>query len=116
VLEFASLAFTAAAIFQIGRWAKGRGDLTGALLLVSWLQFLILLLQVALVVIAVVVTQLAGLLTLTFPVLFGWLLTQFVMELHGFTSPWKVFVGIVAAFLGLCIVMTVILISFGIGV
>jgi hypothetical protein len=84
-------------LFRIGRFWNGRGSFADSLTVLIWFQIIML---------AVQAVQL-GLLTLLPPfapaayiaglVLFFWLMTNFVAELHGFASLSKTFFGILLA-------------------
>jgi len=63
-------------------------------LLVSWLQFVLICLQVVQIVAMVLLPPLAFLIGVAGIILFFWLLTAFVAELHGFSSTIGVFVSI----------------------
>ncbi len=83
-------------IYRIGRAAAGTGSFADALLVMVWLQFIMLGLQVGAACGAdarcrrwPAIVELGGL------VLFLWLLTNFIAELHGFRSLALVFGGIV---------------------
>jgi hypothetical protein len=101
------------AIFWIGRAMGGTGSFEEAILLVAWLQFIMVCLQViqavALMFFPGVVVALIGMAGVA---LFLWLLTNFVAVLHGFSSLFQVFIMIlVSAFaiaFGLSIILTLI--------
>lgn len=101
------------AIFLIGRRAGGHGSLDDAILLVTWLQFILICIQVAQTVIFLVVPAFAAMIGLASVVLFFWLLTNFVAEMHGFNSLGGVFTAILATLIGFAVVMSVILTVFG---
>ena len=96
VLQGAVMAAGAWAMFAAGTARGGTGSLSGAISLVAWLQFVLLLLQVAQLVAQVILPPLAGIIGFAGVVLFFWLLTAFVMELHGFRSALVTLLGIVA--------------------
>lgn len=70
----------------IGRWRGGRGTLPQTLALFAWLQFVMLILQVAQIAAEIVLPPFAIFLAYASVGLFLWLLVHFVMELHGFRS------------------------------
>lgn len=82
-------------ITAVGRMRGGRGTFGGALLLVAWLLFILLCVQALQVALGVVLPPLADLVGLVGLGLMLWLMTNFVAELHGFTSLWQVFLGLV---------------------
>lgn len=82
-------------IFQVGKAWGGQGSFGDAVLAVVWLQVFLLALQAGQTVglaLIPVVAVLIGPLSL---VVFFWLQTQFVAEVHGFRSGAKVFLGII---------------------
>ena len=86
------------AVQTIGRRAGGSGTFPDALLLLAWLQFVMIAVQIAQLVVLLVVPPLFGLVTMASLAIFMWLLVNFTMALHGFTSALKVAVGTVFAF------------------
>jgi hypothetical protein len=94
ILQWVVLLISVHAIHRVGRWRGGHGDLQGAVILVAWLQFILLCVQIAQLVAQALVPPLADLLGLLGLVLFLWLLTNFVAQLHGFASLGLTFLGI----------------------
>ena len=95
--------------------AGGRGSLANALLLVAWFQVILLVVVLALTALGLILPPAAGLLALALPVLVGWMLTQFVMELHGFTSAWRVLFGILGGYVAVVIALSLVLAAVGFG-
>lgn len=95
-LQFALAVLLALGIRWIGAAAGGTGSWEGALLAVTWLQLILLLLQVVQLASLLVLPPLAALIGLFGVGLFFWLLTGFIAELHGFTSRLKVFFALLA--------------------
>ena len=81
-------------IHLIGNWAGGEGELDDAILLVAWMQFILICLQVAQIVAVFVFPVLALLLGLAGLVLVFVLLTVFISELHGFKSMPGIFFAV----------------------
>ena len=77
------------------------------LLLMAWLQFILLCLQVLQLVTQVLLPPLSELLGLVGLALFFWLLTNFIAELHGFGSLVKTFVAVL-----ICLVLAAFLLAF----
>jgi hypothetical protein len=94
-LQWIILTLSAVLIHRVGQARGGTGSFVDAMLIVVWLQVLMLALQVVQLLALVIAPPLAALLNLGGLVLFFWLMTNFVAELHGFTSRRAVFVGIV---------------------
>ncbi|PWE33113.1 YIP1 family protein [Maritimibacter sp. 55A14] len=106
------LVVTVTAVDRIGRAFGGKGDFLGALKLIVWLQMINLAIQIIQFFALLVAPPVAGLIGIASLLLFFWLLTQFVTELHGFESGFHVFVGIVisafAIILGLSVVLALL--------
>lgn len=99
----------------IGRLAGGVGTFPDALLLLAWLQFVMVAVQVVQLVALLLVPPLFGLATFAALAIFMWLLVNFTMALHGFTSALKVAVGAVFSFFGLAVVLAIVLGVLGLG-
>jgi hypothetical protein len=96
----------------VGRWRGGTGNFADALVLIVWWQTFLLgfqLLQIAALLVLPVATNLLGLVGL---VLVFWLLTAFIAELHGFSSPAKVLVGIIATLIAVSILLSMLMLPF----
>lgn len=99
VMQWATLALAALLIHRIGRARGGNGSFPDTVLLIVWLQFLMLVLQGAQLLLLILVPPLAALAALAGIVIFFWLLTSFIAELHGFRSRGKVLVFVVLTIL-----------------
>lgn len=97
------------AVQGIGRALGGGGTFPDSLLLVAWLQFVMLVFQLVQIISLLIVPAVFGMITIVALVFFMWMLTNFVMALHGFTSPIKVFVGIIFSFLAMATVLAILL-------
>lgn len=109
VIQWVILAATVLCIHQIGRAFGGKGMLTDALLVVVWLQVIMLAVQVAQLFSLILFAPLAGLVNLAGFILFFWLFTSFIAELHGFQSRWAVFAGVIGSGFAIAIVVAVVL-------
>ncbi|SUZ32281.1 hypothetical protein ROE7235_02037 [Roseibaca ekhonensis] len=103
------------AVQGIGRLAGGKGTFPDALLLLAWLQFVMIAVQILQLVAMVLVPPLFGFATMLALAVFIWLLVNFTMALHGFTSALKVVVGTVFSFFGLAVVLAIVLSVLGLG-
>jgi len=101
VALFAALALTALAFTQAGRALGGTATMAGMLALLSWLQALRLMVQVALVVLALAMPALAGIVVIVAAVWGLYILLAFMAEVHGFDSLWRAAGALVFAFVGL---------------
>lgn len=104
------------AVFWIGRAMGGTGSLEETALLVIWLQFIMICLQVAQTAALLVIPPLAGMIGVFGLVLFLWLLTNFIAVLHGFSSLIQVFIMILVAAFGIAFGLSIILTIIGISV
>jgi hypothetical protein len=104
------------AIHHIGRFFGGTGSLEEAALLVIWLQFIFVCIQVLQILFILVLPPLAGLITLVAIGLFFWLLVNFIAVLHGFTSLGLVFVVTLLSAFGLLIALGMVLSALGLAV
>jgi Yip1 domain len=109
VVQWVILACTVLLIDRVGRARGGTGNLSDALLIVVWVQVIMLALQVVQLVALVIAPPLAVIINLGGLVLFFWLLTNFIAELHGFVSRRAVFVGIVVTGFAVALVLVFIL-------
>jgi hypothetical protein len=82
-------------VWWLGRLRGGKGSFPDALLVMVWLQFIMVGIQIAQLVLMAISPPLAAIANLAGFALFLWLLTNFVAELHGFRSLIAVFGGIV---------------------
>ena len=116
VMQLVMLVVMVFAIYLIGRRSGGTGSLGDTILLVTWLQFILICLQVLQTVAFMLVPVVGNLLGLAGFALFFWLLANFVTELHGFTSLGRVFVSILIAMVGFAIFLSVVLSVLGVEV
>jgi len=103
------------AVHGIGRALGGTGAFPDALMLIAWLQFVMLVFQVVQLVALLVIPPLFGLISVAALVVFMWLLTHFIMALHGFVSPLKVAIGIIFSVFAIAMALAILLAMFGIG-
>lgn len=96
-------------IYFIGKRAGGNGNFDDSIILIAWLQFVLTCLQAIQLITFLVFPVIAALIGLASAVLFFWLLTNFVAELHGFKSKGRVFGSIIAALIGFLIFIFVVL-------
>lgn len=108
ILQWVILLISVHAIHRIGQWRGGNGRLEGAVILVAWLQFVLLSVQIVQLIAQVFVPPLADLLGVLGLVLFMWLLTNFVAQLHGFSSLVLTFLGIILTLITLTFLLAFI--------
>ena len=98
-----TLGVTAIALTWTGRALGGTGRIEDVGLLLIWLQALRLLVQVALVGIVPLAPGLAGVVVVAAAMLGVWILVQFLDEAHGFGSPVKAALVLLAGMTGMAI-------------
>ncbi|WOI57047.1 Yip1 family protein [Palleronia sp. LCG004] len=103
-------------IDKVGRAFKGTGDLGDAILAVTWLQFVMVCLQILQGILLIVIPPLAGIVMILGLILFFWLLTNFVAELHGFDSLGRVFGMILFVLMGVALGLSFLLTLAGVSV
>ena len=110
VMQWLFLALSVVLVYQVGRLFGGRGSFPDALLIVVWLQFLMLILQVAQLVAGLVSPALAGIIGMVGFGVFLWLMTTFIAELHAFPSRGFVFLGMVLTCLAVGFLLGIVMI------
>lgn len=86
----------ALALYRVGRMFGGQGDLREALTTMDWFLVIYFCLTLITIIASLLVPFLAGFVALGVFVANAWLATEFTRELHGFSNPLLVFIGIVA--------------------
>lgn len=110
VVQWLILFLSVVLIDRIGRARGGTGSFADAMLIVVWLQILMLALQAVQLLALVIVPPLAALLNIAGLLLFFWLMTSFIAELHGFASRQAVFFGIVVTAIAVAFVLVVVVV------
>ena len=116
VIQMSMLVIMVFAIFWIGRAMGGTGGFGDTILLVAWMQFVMVCLQVIQTAAMILMPPLASLIGIGGFILFFWLLTNFIAELHGFQSLGKVFGMVILSLVGVAFGLSVILTMIGITV
>lgn len=93
----------------VGRWFGGKGSFADALMLMVWLQFILLVLQAIQIIVQVVLPPLTDVVAMLSVVIFLWLVTNFIAELHGFSSVGKTFLGVLGVMLALGFALALLL-------
>jgi hypothetical protein len=116
MIQGAILVLMVFAVHWIGRSFGGVGRIEDSIAAVTWLQFLLVCLQVVQLGVGFVSPALSGLVGLAGIVFFFWLLTQFVMAVHEFESAAMVFVMIVVSLLAIVFALSLVLTLLGLTV
>jgi len=112
------LYLTMHAVHRIGQFFGGTGSFEETALLVIWLQFILICLQVIQIAALFILPWpwLAGLITIVAIALYVWLLVNFIAVLHGFTSLGMVFVATLLSAFALLFAFSLVLSLLGLGV
>ncbi|SFG06485.1 Yip1 domain-containing protein [Palleronia marisminoris] len=110
------LALSVLLIDRIGRAMGGHGRIEDAILAVTWLQFVMICLQIVQTLFLFTLPGIAGLILIGGLILFLYLLTAFVAELHGFESQARVFAMIFFVMMGVALGLSFILTLLGVTV
>ncbi|MCA3436856.1 MAG: YIP1 family protein [Rhodobacter sp.] len=92
-------------LYRLGRFRNGRGSFADSLTVLIWFQIIMLAVQAVQLAVQVALPVLAFPAYLAGTVLFFWLLTNFVAELHGFASLTMTLFGILVALAVLILVL-----------
>lgn len=114
--QFAILLVSVILIDRIGRMMGGSGDLPGAILAVAWLQFVLTCFQIVQTTVVLISPFLGVPLFIAGLVIFFWLLTCFIAELHGFASLGRVFGMVLFVMMGFALGLSVLLTLLGVTV
>lgn len=98
----------------IGQAFGGCGSFADALLIVTWIETVILVLQAAQVATMLLFPLIASLLSVAALALFFYLMVAMIKALHGFESTAKVVIGMVATMLGFVFVLSFVMGMLGI--
>lgn len=115
VIQFMVTVLGAIAIYSGGRLFGGKGSLADSLLALTWLEFVLLLVQVIQIVAFMLLPMLGTLIFLSAVVLLIYLLVNFIMEVHGFTNGLAVVAGVVVGFFVVAVALLILLAILGIG-
>jgi len=109
IIQWLILVVSVLLIYRVGRAWGGHGNLPDTLLIVVWLQVIMLGVQVVQLLALILVPPLAGIVNIAGLILFFWLISGFIAELHGFASRGKVLAGIFVISFALALILVVIL-------
>lgn len=116
IVQASSLVVTVFAIYWIGHAMGGQGGFGETILLVAWLMFCLFLLGLVQLVLLFIAPPLANLISFASIVLFFWLLSNFVAELHGFQSVTRVFLMVLVSLFGIAFGLSILLTLIGISI
>lgn len=114
VVQGVLILYGAFAMVLVGGVFGGRGRYADALLLMVWIEFVLMVAQIAQVLIMVFFPLTSVVVSLAVVGLLFWLLVQFTAALHGFTEMVPVAFGVIATFFVSALIAGVLLVSLGI--
>ena len=95
IFQWLFLSVSVVLIHRVGRAFGGTGSFADALLIVVWLQVIMLGFQVLQLAVMPLAPAFSGLIGLVSFMIYLWLLTVFISELHGFVARGLVFLAMV---------------------
>jgi hypothetical protein len=107
------LVFSTLSIVWTGRIMGGKGRLADILVLMVWIQILRLLVQIVVIMLVYVAPVMSAILVLASALVGIYMLVHFIDQAHGFGSPGKAAVVMVASFLDIAIGLSILLILVG---
>lgn len=112
---FSGLVVTIFGLHWTGRMFGGSGTLPDIIVLMSWLQVLRLMVQIAMLVLIPILPGLAALAMLATALIGLWIIVHFVDEAHGFGNLFKSFGVILFAIIAVAIGLSIMLTLIGVG-
>lgn len=116
IVQFGLLVLLVISIHSIGRAFGGTGSFEETLLLVTWLQFILLCLQLVQLLALVLIPPIGALIGLISIGIFLWLLVNFVAVIHNFRSLGLVFAGVLISAFAIIFALSLILSMLGLAV
>ncbi|MCE5972310.1 YIP1 family protein [Sinirhodobacter sp. WL0062] len=113
IAQGALILYGATAMTVLGRNFGGRGRFYDALLLLTWMEFVLIVAQVVQVLVMVFFPITSVIAMMAMMVLLFWLLVQFTAALHGFENLFKVAFGVIVTFLGSAMIAGMLMVSLG---
>ena len=95
----------------VGRLFGGKGNFADALVLIAWTEALLCALQLVQIVLMLGSPSLGAAIGLFGMVLFVWVLSNFIAEMHSFASAGKVLFGIIGTVLAVSVLIAIALVG-----
>lgn len=102
-------------IYWLGRAAGGTGRFQDGIVTITWLNFVLLIVQVFVLILSLFAPSMAALLWLFGGFTGFWILSHFIAELHGFSSALRVFLTILLTSFIAVAILSIILAILGVG-
>lgn len=102
-------------IYWLGRAAGGTGRFQDGIVTITWLNFVLLIVQVFVLILSLFAPSMAALLWLFGGFTGFWILSHFIAELHGFSSALRVFLTILLTSFIAVAILSIVLAILGVG-
>lgn len=113
-VQFGSLVLLAGLMVAAGRFQGGGGQFPDALVLITWIEFIMVLSQAVQIVTMLVLPPLALFVSIASLFLFVWLMTHFTAALHRLTALGRVLMALMGGFVAIVVMAAMIMGAFGI--
>ncbi len=113
-VQFFSLVLLAGLMVAAGRFQGGGGQFQDALVLITWIEFIMVLSQAAQIVAMLVLPPLALLVSIASLFLFVWLITHFTAALHRLTALGRVLMALMGGFVAIVVLAAMIMGALGV--
>ena len=107
-LQALGMIIFSAVVLGVGRIFKGKGRFAQILLVVAWLDFILLFLQLAMLLLVLAIPVMGGITLIATMCLVTWLLANFIAEVHGFQSTFAT----LAVLIGVMLLIGMALVQF----
>ncbi len=108
-LQILSIVLLASVMVIAGRLQGGQGRFADALVLVSWIEFVMAMAQAVQIVTMVILPPLSILISVASLVLFAWLMVHFTAALHRLASLGRVLLALLGGFVALIVLAAMVL-------
>ncbi|MDO5646670.1 Yip1 family protein [Paracoccus sp. (in: a-proteobacteria)] len=113
VMQFAAITLAGWLMASVGQMFGGRGQFPDALLLVTWIEVILLLVQTVQIVVGLILPGASVLIGILSIMLFLWLTVHFIKALHGFESTPKILIVMFATVFAVGFVLSFVAVSLG---
>lgn len=112
-MQAALIIYGAGATVVVGRLFNGQGKFLDALLLLTWIEFVLVVMQVVQLVLLLVAPVTFSIISILLIAVMFYLLVQFIAALHGFRSLVAVGICVICTFFASAMLAGVVLVSLG---
>lgn len=113
IIQLAGSIVTIALVTRIGRIFGGRASFDDVLLAAVWMKALLLVLQLGQLFLVSFALPIAAILAMIETLAFLYLAVRLTQVVHGFSSPFRVAIGMIASFFVLILALTTVMVLLG---